>query len=320
MRASNVSLAIMQCFQIGKPLMIWGAPGVGKSDSIRQAAKALNVDYIDYRAVYRDAVDIMGIPVVIEGQTVFSLPADLPRQGVGILDLEEITAAMPQTQAALYQLTLDRRVNNYHLPDGWQIVACGNRMNDRGVFHKMPDPLIDRFIHVDFEVDVNDWSKWALNHGVRPEVVAFLRFRSPLLHNHDPARQCHAFSTPRGWADVSKILDLNSTIEADLIRGRVGDGACGEFLAFLQLFRGMVSPDQILLNPLKADVPTNAGVLYALAQALARRSTVKNFDAVLAYANRMPSEYAQALVADATQLTPALCNTPEFIRYASNQS
>lgn len=79
----------------------------------------------------------------------------------------------------------------------------------------------------------------------------------------------------------------------------------------------MVSPDQILLNPLTADVPSNSGVLYALAEALARRATPKNIDSVLTYAKRMPAEYAQALVSSATRLTPALCNTHEFIKWAS---
>ena len=185
----------------------------------------------------------------------------------------------------------------------------------------MADALADRFFHVDFEPHLDDWCKWALNAGIRPEVISFLRFRQGLLHNHDTTRKCHAFSTPRGWADVSIVLDSNcGDIEGELIRGRVGDGACGEFLAFLKLFREMVSPDQILQNPTKAEVPKNSGVLYALAEALARRATLKNFDCVMTYAERMPPEYRQALVSSATQVTPELCNTPEFIRYASSQS
>ncbi len=322
MKPSHVALAIQQCVTLKKPLFVWGPPGVGKSDSVRQAAKALNVDLIDFRAALRDAVDIMGLPSAHDGVTFYNLPAGLPRdpKSSGILFLDEMNSAPAQTQAALYQLVLDRGVGDYRLPDGWQIVAAGNRLTDRGVVHRMPDPLADRFIHVDFEPNLADWCNWALGAGVRPEVVAFLRFRPELLHSHDPARQCHAFATPRGWADCSAILGLNSDIESDLLRGRVGDGAAGEFIAFLRLFRSMVSPDAVILNPLTADVPTNASILYALAEALARRATLKNIDAVLTYAKRMPSEYAQALVSSATRLTPALCNTHEFIGWASAQA
>lgn len=317
MKPSQVSRAILDCRTMDIPLMIWGPPGVGKSDSVRQAAKTLNVDLIDFRAALRDAVDIMGLPGSKDGVTFYNAPAGLPRTGSGILFLDEINTAPAQTQAALYQLVLDRAVGDYQLPDGWQIVAAGNRQNDRGVVHRMPDPLSDRFEHVDFETDLNDWCNWALDNAIRPDVIAYYRFRPAHLHLHDTARECHAFATPRGAAAISKIRAINSPIENELIRGRVGDAVAGEQIAFFKLFDQMVSPDQILLNPLTADVPSNSGVLYALAEALARRATAKSFDSVLTYAKRMPAEYAQALVSSATRLTPALTNTHEFIAWVS---
>ncbi len=322
MKPSHIALAITQAAQINRPLFIWGPPGAGKSDSVRAGAKSLGVDLIDFRAALRDAVDIMGLPGIKDGATFYALPAGLPKDpnSKGILFLDEITSAPAQTQAALYQLVLDRGIGDYRLPDGWRIVAAGNRASDRGVTHRMPDPLVDRFIHVDFEPDMSDWCTWALANNIRPECIAFMRFRPKLLHSHDTARACTAFATPRGWADVSEILGLNSEIEGELIRGRVGDGAAGEFMAFLKLYRGMVSPDQILINPLADDVPTNSGILYALAEALARRASVKNFDAVMTYAKRMPSEYAAALVSSATRLTPALCQTHEFIKWAADNT
>lgn len=324
MKPSNVSAAIVAAIKMGRPLMIHGASGVGKSDSVHQAAASLSLQLIDFRAALRDAVDIIGLPGAKDGVTFYNLPAGLPRDpdSRGILFLDEINSAPPQTQAALYQLVLDRAVGDYRLPDGWYIVAAGNRQNDRGVVHRMPDPLADRFFHVNFEPELNDWCNWALGAGIAPEVIAFIRFRPALLHSHDPKRECVAFATPRGWADVSKLLALKlpPEIEGDMVRGRVGDAAASEFLAFLALYRNMVSPDQILLNPTGADVPANSGILYALSEALARRATPKNFDAVLTYAARMPSEYQQALMSSATRLTPALCNTAEFIGWASKQA
>lgn len=319
MKPSHIALAITHATSIDRPLFIWGPPGVGKSDTVKSAAAESGVGVCDFRAALRDAVDIMGLPGARDGATFYNLPAGLPREGKGLLFLDEMNSAPAQTQAALYQLVLDRRVGDYVMPDGWRIIAAGNRMNDRGVVHRMPDPLVDRFIHVDYEPDMNDWCQWALGANVRPEVVAFIRFRPALLHKHETTRECHAFATPRGWADVSRLLGAPAEIEGDMIRGRVGDGAAGEFMAFLKLFRSMVSPDRVLLNPLSAEVPENAGVLYALAEALARRATEKNFAAVLAYASRMPREYAQCLVSSATRITPTLCNTRDFIQWASKQ-
>jgi hypothetical protein len=346
MKPSQVARAISDCVAIQRPLMIWGPPGVGKSDSVRQAALAKRAERIaaanlnehdaktamaaplsdgtyfgllDYRAALRDAVDVMGLPSIVNGCTIYAKPAGLPIDPAwcGIVFLDEVTSAPPQTQAALYQLTLDRCVGNYRLPDGAHIVLASNRQNDRGVTHRMPDPLADRMFHCDFEVCPNEWTQWALANSVRAESVAFIRFRPELLHVHDTARNCHAFASPRGHADVSKILDLNSPVEMELIRGRLGDSVAGEFGAFLRMYREMVSPDAILLNPNNSDVPSNPSVLYALSEALARRSTPKNFGAVMAYAGRMPKEYAQALVSSATTLCKALIHTPEFIQWAS---
>lgn len=335
MKPSQVALAIEACATIDRPLFIHGAPGVGKSAAVRQAAQKLGVPLIDFRAALRDAVDIMGLPYTGQAYpgagdpitaevraTHYALPAGLPHDpdSKAILFLDEITSAPAQTQAALYQLVLDRAVGDYHLPKGVRIIAAGNRMKDRGVTHRMPDPLVDRFLHVDFEPDLGDWCAWALANGIPAEVIAFLRFRPDLLHSHDPKRDCHAFATPRGWEDTALILPLASAIEGELIRGRVGDAAGGEFIAFLGLFRNMVSPDQIMLNPLTADVPVKPAILYALSEALARRCTPKTIGAVMAYAGRMPKEYAQCLVSSAARLDPGNCQTAEFIRWASDNS
>lgn len=327
MRPLLVTAAINACIAIDRPLFLWGPPGVGKSDTVRQAAASAGLGMVDFRAALRDAVDIMGLPGarVVDGPagpvgiTFYNLPAGLPRDGSGILFLDEMNSAPAQTQAALYQLVLDRRVGDYVMPEGWRIIAAGNRQNDRGVVHRMPDPLVDRFVHVDYEVHMEDWCKWALAHDIRPEVVAFVRFRPGLLHNHDTTRACHAFSTPRGWADVSRMmsLSLSQELESGLIKGRVGDGASVEFMSFLKLYRQMISPDEIIKNPRKASVPDNVGTLYALAEALARRATEENIGAVLTYAKRMPVEYAQCLVTSMAAVSPELVNTHEYIAWAA---
>lgn len=328
MKPSQVVSAIETCRKIGRALMIWGPAGVGKSDTARSVGIRLGIPVMDFRAVYRESLDIMGLPGVdTDGktgvrQTVYAQPAGLPvesRDGPdGILFLDEIVSAPPQTQAALYQLTLEGKVGEYRLPKGWSIVAAGNRLSDRGVVHRMPDPLVDRMVHVDFEPDLIDWCAWALRSGIASEVIAFLRFRPGLLHQYQDKRECHAFTTPRGWADVSAILEhSHRDIEAQLIEGRVGTGAAGEFMAFLKLCREMISPDAVIANPKKWEVPRKPEVLYALAEALARRATPKNWEVVLLASERFPREYAQCLVSSAVRINSELAQTPAYISYVS---
>lgn len=319
MKLSLVSAALEVALNANRPAFLWGAPGVGKSDSVHQIADRLGLPMIDYRAIYRDPVDMRGIPCIVNGRTHYNPPDDLPTDGSGILFLDELNAAPQQTQAACYQLVLDRAIGDYKLPDGWRIIAAGNRQGDRGVAHAVPTPLRNRFLHIDVEVDVNDWCAWAVRSGIRIEVIAFVRFRPELLHAFDPMSKDNAFPTPRSWHMVSDLVGagLQPDIEHEMLAGTVGAGAATEFSGFLRVFRQMPNPDSILLDPLGADVPSEPSARYAITTALARRAEPGNFDRIMAYADRLPQEYAANLVKDATSRDSSLVNTPVFTIWAT---
>jgi len=183
----------------------------------------------------------------------------------------------------------------------------------------MPTPLRNRFVHLEFEVDIQDWSEWAIQAGIRPEVIAFLRFRPELISAFD--RDAHAFPSPRSWEFVSHILESldsqsNSTIEHEVIAGAVGTGAATEFSAFLRMFRELPNIDAILLNPLQEPVPENAAAQYAVASALARCASDTNFDRICLYLNRLPTEFRVLCVRDATRRAPAVRCTAGYTKWA----
>jgi hypothetical protein len=219
-------------------------------------------------------------------------------------------------QAAFYQLVLDRKLGDYTLPDGWAIVAAGNRLSDRGVTHQMPTPLKNRFCHLTFEVDLQEWCEWAIRNSIRPEVIAFLRFKPELLSQFD--RDATAFPSPRTWSFVSQVLAQNpaSAIEHALIAGCVGDGAATEFTGFLTTFRNLPNIDAIVMNPDKEPVPTDAGALHAVASALSFTALVSNFDRIYTYLKRMPDEFRVFSVQAAILRTPDLRHTPTFTQFS----
>ena len=162
------------------PLHIWGACGVGKSQIVAQVANDLDYDFLDVRAVQLDPVDLRGLPRIAADQTEWVPPKFLPTTGKGILFLDELTSAPQMTQAGCYQLVLDRKLGEYVLPDGWVVIAAGNPASERGVHFAMPRPLRNRFVHLDLEPDLDDWCRWAVKAQVRPEIIAFLRFKPEL--------------------------------------------------------------------------------------------------------------------------------------------
>ena len=204
MKASSISAALKSLVAARQPAFIWGSPGVGKSSIIGQLARSLNVALRDIRALLLDPVDLRGLPYVADGRSKWATPEFLPVDGAGILFLDELNAAPGMVQA-FYQLVLDRRLGEYVLPSDWVIIAAGNRDADRAHTTRMPTPLRNRFVHLDFEVDAQEWSEWAIGANIRPEVIAFIRFRPQLLSAFD--RDANAFPSPRSWEFVSRILD-----------------------------------------------------------------------------------------------------------------
>jgi hypothetical protein len=95
--------------------------------------------------------------------------------------------------------TEDRKLGEYVLPDGWVVIAAGNPASEQGIHFSMPRPLRNRFVHLELEADLNDWCKWAVGAGVRPEIIAFLRFKPDLLHTADATSDANAWPTPRSW-------------------------------------------------------------------------------------------------------------------------
>ena len=166
-RASDLSKSISSLVEQKVPTFLWGAPGIGKSSIVKQIADETGVGFIDLRLALMDPTDLKGIPFYDKDShtALWAPPAFLPREGSGILFLDELNSAAPSVQASAYQLILDRKVGEYELPDGWAIVAAGNRESDRGVTYRMPSPLANRFVHFEMEVDVNDWRLWAYKSG-----------------------------------------------------------------------------------------------------------------------------------------------------------
>ena len=317
MKASQIASSLHVLFKARQPVFLWGGPGIGKSAIVRQLATSLNLPLQDVRALLLDPVDLRGLPFLgSDGRSRWATPEFLPQDGEGILFLDELNAAPAMVQASCYQLVLDRKLGEYTLPDGWAIFAAGNRDSDRAVTTRMPSPLRNRFVHLEFEVDAQEWSEWAIQSGIRPEVIAFLRFRPELLSAFD--RDANAFPSPRSWEFLSGILEKQpaTDIEHELFVGAVGNGAATEFSGFLRMYRDLPNIDAILLNPHREPVPENPAALYAIASALARCATDFNFDRVCAYLERMPTEFRVLCVRDASLREPAIRHTPSYTKWA----
>lgn len=316
------------------PVMLWGPPGVGKSQMVAQVAAKHGVPVIDVRLSQMEPTDLRGIPFRVGDLVEWAVPAMLPdakRHGdAGILFLDEITSAAPTVSAAAYQLILDRRLGAYQVPPHWAIFAAGNRQGDRGVTYAMPAPLANRFSHFEVDTYLDDWVRWAYAHGIDERLIAFLRFRPELLFDFDPAHNPVAFPSPRSWEFAHRALQKFGD-QPDLLRGAlqgcVGPAAAIELQAFIDNLDNLPDIDAII-NGEPVPVPKETDLQYAVASALVGRALrakdngdeTRVYGHILDYAGRFPSrEMGVMLVSDMQRAVGRkLFGLPQFSAWAKN--
>ncbi|MGB5520142.1 MAG: MoxR family ATPase [Gammaproteobacteria bacterium] len=314
------------------PVMLWGPPGVGKSQMVAQIAERHHAPLIDIRLSQMEPSDLRGIPFRAADSVEWAVPAMLPsatRHGEeGILFLDEITSAPPSVSAAAYQLILDRKLGEYEVPAGWAIIAAGNRQGDRGVTYSMPAPLANRFSHYEVDVNMDDWVAWAYANHIDERIIAFLRFRQDLLFDFDPSHNPVAFPSPRSWEFAHRGLqkfDENHELLTGALQACVGNAAGIELRAFIESLDQMPDLDAII-NGEDIPAPKEIDLQYAVASALVGRAIrAKDTDEaasvhgnILAYASKFSQrEMGVMMVSDMHRaIGEDIFAVPEFANWA----
>lgn len=299
-----------------RPVFIWSAPGVGKSEIVAQLAKELKMQLVDKRLSQSDPSELKGYPWPNqETKTmVFMRDDELPTKGKGILFLDEINLAPQATQAAAYQLILNRRIGTYELPPGWVVIAAGNRTSDRSGVHALSAALANRFIHIDLHADVEDWVDWALENNISDATRGYLRYRPGNLSTDKIEPGVRAYPTPRTWAFADQIIGshLAPEIELELLKGTIGEGVAVEFIGFVREAKNLPDIDRILLDPTGVKVPTSPSTCYAIVAALESRSSPENLETLLKYVARLPKEFEVVYMSTIARKGDEFCETKAY--------
>ena len=296
-------------------VMLWGPPGVGKSQAIRQIAKDIKKQtgketrITDVRLLLFNPIDLRGIPTSNADKTlaiwlkpqIFQM--DPSEDVVNILFLDEISAAPQSVQAAAYQITLDRVVGEHKLPDNCIIIAAGNRTTDKSVSFKMPKALANRLLHIEVEGSFESWRNWAVRAGVNPKVIGFLCFRSDKLFGFDPSNDDLAFATPRSWEMVSNLLNNvcdNVNTLFPLISGLIGSALALEFRSWCGINFKLPKIEDIFKGKMP-EVPKETDVLFAVISSMSTYAKEHRDDAFLIgnsllYAAKFPADFISLLL------------------------
>lgn len=308
MIATQLKEALIPLIDSKIPTFIWGSPGVGKSSLVAQIADQKDMRFIDLRLSLLDPTDLRGIPFFEsdEKKAIWAKPEFLPdtnSKEYGILFLDEINSAPPTIQAAAYQLILDRKIGEYTLPKNYAIIAAGNYENDRGVTYRMPTPLANRFVHLNFDLDFESWKLWAYENNIDKRIISYLSYKSSDLFMFDPKSTSKSFATPRSWKFVDDILksDLDKKLYENVIGGAIGLEIAQEFLNYAKVMDELPSIQDIIAGK-GVEVPTKNSALYAMCigivYALKEDFNTKNLSNVLEFSLKLDGEFTVMLVRD----------------------
>ena len=319
-------------------VMLWGPPGVGKSQAVRQIAKEIEhntgktVKVTDVRLLLFNPIDLRGIPTANADKTlaiwlkpqIFQM--DTSDDIINILFLDELSAAPQSVQAAAYQITLDRVVGEHKLPENCIVIAAGNRTTDKSVAFKMPKALANRLMHIEIEGNFGSWKQWAISSGINDKVVGFLSFRQGYLMGFDSGSDDLAFPTPRAWEMVSNVLNgIDDDIDNmySLIAGLVGTGTAVEFRTWVKVYKSLPSVEDIFDGKMP-QMPKDTDVMYALTASMTAYARMHKDEMIriansIRYADQMPPDFSAVLLKDYMYIDKnykeKLMTIPEFARW-----
>ncbi len=273
------------------PVLLWGAPGTGKTSAIRAMAEAMGLPCETVIASIREPSDFAGLPIVVGDSVRFAPPMwarRLADAGHGLLFLDELSTAPPAVQAALLRVVLERAVGDLALPEQVAVVAAANPPEQAADGWDLSAPLANRLCHLTWQAEARAVADGLAGGWAPPEVpllpdgwqaeeilarglvAAFLHVRPALAiaPPSDAASAGRGWPSPRTWEMTARLMaaanaaGTSQDARSALIMGAVGDGAGVEFLAWL-IDMDLPDPEAVLADPSSFRLPERGDRAYA---------------------------------------------------------
>lgn len=309
------------------PVILWGAPGQGKTSVLESIADASSRMLRTVLASIREPSDFAGLPTIVDGKTRLIAPdwaQDIATEGSGILFFDEISTAPPATQAAMLRVALDRVAGDLYLGDNVSIVAAANPPEIAADGWDLAAPMANRFCHLDWSLPADvvrdgfsiGWPEVPVPSADPARVAkettealllvgAFLGARPDMVTviPKATAEAGRAFPTPRSWEMAAKLYGfataagVSNVARRMLVTGTVGQAAAAEFLAYVADL-DLPDPEVLLADPSKFEAPTRGDRVYAVGASVLAAVKANNTDERWKAAGKVVAVIAKADHAD----------------------
>lgn len=324
MYAKQLESLLAFSFQNNLPVLIKGAPGIGKSDIVDQACKAIGYDLIISHPVVADPTDYKGLPFAIDGKAQFLPFGDLEyllnAKKEVVYFLDDLGQATPAVQSAVMQLLLARQINGHKISPFVRFVAATNRRADRANVSGILEPVKSRFASIiELEVNTKDWIDWAWKNNMPFELISFIEFKPDLLQQFVATKDIENTPCPRTVAFVGKMVNagIPNGLQFEAIKGAVGEAFTHEYLAFVKCYMNLPTVSEVVSNPNSARIPDNLGARFAIMGMLTNALGADTISPIITYLKRLGNELTVSALRNAALRKPQITSNRTFIEWAT---
>ena len=235
-----------------------------------------------------------------------------------LIFLDEIAKSPQFIKNVLAPIIYERRVGNYHLPEG-SVVFCATNLSTEGLGDSIQAHLRNRLVFVKMRKPTADeWISWAIDRGLNEKVITFVSQHSNVMDSfldyekggrHEGKKQDKdngyifnprsmqlAYASPRSLHAASDIITAcdgivdDDTMETALV-GAVGEATAEAMGAFIRFGRDIASFESVVAAPDKAALSDNpTAQLLQVYQFITRVEKREEAEAVVKYVHRMRTE------------------------------
>lgn len=239
--------------QTSTPIILWGEPGVGKTEIIKQMAAANGYHVETVIASTRQPSDLVGLPIAGEDGVKFAPPEWAVRANQhekAIVFFDELSTAPPSVQAAVLRIFSEKMVDSFQLGPNVSLMAAANPVECSAGGWELAAPMANRLMHLSVKPDVDSWVKWMMNGGeqnntnwakipkdwerhcieTRTLFASYMQVKRNDLQNLPKGNKASdaggPWASPRTWHMASKIMGAVQAVSGDLDLQHMAVAAC----------------------------------------------------------------------------------------------
>ena len=241
-----------------RPVLLIGPPGVGKTQIMEQVARECRIGLVAYTITHHTRQSAVGLPFIEKknyggkeysvteytmSEIVASIYDKIEETGLkeGILFIDEINCVSETLAPAMLQFLQCKTFGTHRIPEGWIIIAAGNPPEYNKSVREFDVVTLDRIKMIQVEPDFDVWKEYAYQMEIHPAVIGYLNIKRQYLCHIETTVDGKRFATPRGWEDLSRLIQvyekLGKRADREVVGQYIQDPKISkDFANYLELF------------------------------------------------------------------------------------